>query len=260
MKTVLLIVGGIYALICVIVFFTQEYFLFQRSKLPQDYAYEISEEFEEVWLGPNQEHHAVHIKVADSKGIIIYFHGNRDSLRRWIRLSKGLLRYDYDLLLVEYPEYGKSKAQLSQNSFEELALLSYDYALRNYNSDEVVIFGRSMGTGLASYLGSQKPAKAIVLETPYYSLDDLLSRYLFLIPRPWLIQYSFPSYQWLEESKTEIRILHGTNDQIIPIGMADKLHESLKGKAQMTTIEGGRHHDLSDYQQYWDSLDAIFLN
>lgn len=260
MKTVLLIVVGIYALLCLLVFSTQEYFLFQRSKLPQDYAYEIKEEFKEVWLGQQLKHHAVHVKVANSKGIIIYFHGNRDSLKRWIRLSKGLLRYDYDLLLVEYPEYGKSKAELSQNSFEELALLSYGYALENYESNEIVIFGRSMGTGLASYLGSQKAAKAIVLETPYYSLDDLLSRYLFLMPRKWLIQYSFPSFQWLETTKAEIQILHGTKDQIIPIGMASKLYESLQGKAQMTIIDGGRHHDLSDHQQYWDSLDAIFLN
>ncbi|MEQ9298812.1 MAG: alpha/beta hydrolase [Cyclobacteriaceae bacterium] len=260
MKSVLLIVVAIYVLLCLIVFFTQEYFLFQRSKLPPDYAYEIEEEYQEVWLGKAQEHHGVHIQRPASKGIIIYFHGNRDSLKRWIRLSKGLLRYDYDLLLIEYPEYGKSKAQLSQKAVEELALLSYDYASEAYAPDSIIIFGRSLGTGLASYLGSQKPAKAIILETPYYSLDDLLSRYLFLMPRRWLLQYSFPSYQWLTKTESLIYILHGTNDQIIPIGMANKLDESLEGKAKMTTIEGGRHHDLSDYQQYWDSLDAIFLN
>jgi pimeloyl-ACP methyl ester carboxylesterase len=260
MKTVLFLVAFIYVLLCLIIFSTQEYFLFQRSGLAQDYRYEIEEEFEEVWLGHDMKHHAVHIQRPASKGIIIYFHGNRDSLKRWIRLSKGLLRYDYDLLLVEYPEYGKSRAHLSQESLEELALLSYDYAQKIYAQEQIVLFGRSMGTGLASFLGSKKPAKAVVLETPYYSLDHLLSRYLFLMPRRWLIQYSFPSNQWLSETESKIQILHGTNDQIIPIGMADKLAKSLSGKAQMTTIDGGRHHDLSNYQQYWDSLDAIFLN
>lgn len=242
------------------VFLTQDYFLFQSSRLSQDYAYDIEGDFQEVWLGRDQRHHAVYIKQPSSKGIIIYFHGNRDSLKRWIWLTKGLLKYDYDLLLVEYPEYGKSKAQLSQSSLEELALVSYDFARSKYSSNQIVIFGRSMGSGLASYLGSQRPSSSIVLETPYYSLDDLLTRYLFLIPRRWLIQYSFPNYRWLNMTEAKVHILHGTNDQIIPVGMAVKLADSLGSKAQITIIEDGRHHNLSDYQEYWDTLDAIFLN
>ena len=258
MKTVLLLVIGIYVLLCVLVFFTQEYFLFQSSRLEQDHVYQTSRPHEEIWLGEEGRHHAVHIQQPASQGVIIYFHGNRGSLQRWIKLTDGLLRYPYDLLLVEYPGYGKSQAPRSQHSIEELALLSYDYARQNYAAEQVIIYGRSLGTGVASYLAAHRPAKRVVLETPFYSLDDLLRRYLFLLPRNLLIRYHFPNDQWLKRTDADIDILHGTRDQIIPVGMASKLSATLE-QAKMTVIDGGRHHNLSDYQQYWDTLDTIFL-
>ncbi|MEM8894280.1 MAG: alpha/beta fold hydrolase [Bacteroidota bacterium] len=260
MQKVFLIVVSIYLLVCLVVYFTQDYILFQRGALANDYQYEIDGDYQELTLGEDQLHHAVHIKKADPDGIIVYFHGNRDSLKRWIRLTRNLNRYNYDLLLLEYPEYGKSKAKLSQHEIENLAQSGYEYANQFFDSDQIVIFGRSIGTGPASLLASNKPSRAVVLETPYYSLSDLLTRYLFLLPRNWLINYQFDNHANLLNLGVPIILLHGTADQIIPIGMADRLAEALGEKANYVVIKGGRHHNLSDYEEYWDTLDTIFLN
>ena len=260
MRKVIITILSIYLLFCLTVYFTQDYIIFQRGSLPVDYSYEIDEPYEEVYLGPGQLHHAVHIKKPNPQGIIIYFHGNRDSLRRWIRLTNNLTRYNYDLLLVEYPQYGKSKAELTPASLSELTSLIYEYASQSFKSDDIIIYGRSMGTGLASILAANEPSALVVLETPYYSLNDLLSRYLFLLPRDMLIEYEFNNYENLLNCAAPIYLLHVTDDKIIPLSMAEKLAATLGDKADLTIIEGGRHHDLSNYQEYWDSLDAIFLN
>ncbi len=260
MRKILIVLVSLYLITCLGVYLSQDYILFQRGTLPSDYEYEIDEAYVEVVLGPEKKHHAVHIRKTGAEGIIVYFHGNRDSLKRWIRLTRNLSKYNYDLLLVEYPEYGKSKAELSQSALEKLGGLSYEYAREHYASDKVIIYGRSMGTGLATYVAGKESCKAVILETPYYSLNELLSRYLFLLPREWLINYAFNNFENLQKTSAPIYLLHGTEDQIIPIGMATKLARQLSDKAELTIINGGRHHDLSDYQEYWDTLDAIFLN
>jgi pimeloyl-ACP methyl ester carboxylesterase len=257
MLKIIFFIVAIYAVTCGIFYFFQSYIIFRRASLSGSYTYESAYPIEEIVLGDSIKFHAALVKAEQSKGVIVYFHGNRGNIQRWIGLTEGLMKYGYDILLVEYPSYGKNRAELIQSNLDLLAELSYKYAIDNYGHENTVIYGRSIGTGLAAKLATKSPVKCIVLETPYYSLTDLVARYTFFIPYNYLLKFEFDSYKHLKATKSKVLIVHGTDDFVIPVRMARKLSEVNSDSVRYLEIKGGSHNNLSNFAVYWEALDIL---
>ena len=90
------------------------------------------------------------------------------------------------------------------------------------------IYGKSIGTGIASHLASVKDCKRLILETPYYSIEALFSHYAFIYPVRWMSKYHFPTYQYLKKVDAPVTIFHGTNDEVIPYQTVKKIDEDSK--------------------------------
>lgn len=245
---------------CGFFYYFQSYILFRKATLSDSYTYDSAFPVEEVTLGDKVKFHSVIVKANNPKGVIVYFHGNRGNLQRWIGLTKDLMRYGYDLLLVEYPGYGKSRIELTQENLEMLADASFNYAIDHYGSENTIIYGRSIGTGLAAKLSAKQKVKTVVLETPYYSLDELVGRYAFFIPFRSLLKYEFDSYKYIKETKNNVLIVHGTDDFVIPVIMARKLSEVNANSVKYLEIKGGSHNNLSNFGAYWEAIDILFAS
>lgn len=245
---------------CGFFYYFQSYIIFRKATLSDSYTYESVFPLEEVMLGDSGKFHSVLVKANNSKGVIVYFHGNRGNLQRWIGLTEDLMKYDYDLLLVEYPGYGKSRIDLTQENLDKLAYASIKYAIDHYGNENTIIYGRSIGTGLAAKLSSSYKVKSVVLETPYYSLDELVGRYAFFIPYRSLLKFEFDSYKYIREVKNDVLIIHGTDDFVIPVIMARKLSEVNSNNVKYLEIKGGSHNNLSNFDAYWKALDILFAS
>jgi hypothetical protein len=243
---------------CGFFYFFQSFIIFRKSTLSPSYFYKSDFPIQEIVVGDSVKFHSVLVKADEPKGVIVYFHGNRGHIQRWLGLTKALMKYDYDLLLVEYPEYGKSNAVLNQVNLELLAQASFQYAVSNYGYENTVIFGRSVGTGLASMLAVNPRVKVVILETPYYSLSDLIGRYAFFMPYKPLLKFEFESFKFIKETKNKVLIVHGTDDFVIPVNMARKLSEVNQENVTYLEIMGGSHNNLSNFAQYWQALDLAF--
>ena len=130
-------------------------------------------------------------------------------------------------------------------------------AATKYAKDSIVIYGKSFGTGIAAYLAAEYDCKQLILETPYYSIPDLLDAYTFIYPMQRMSKYKIPTYQYLEDLKVPITIFHGTNDGVIPYRCAEKLKGVLKPTDQFVTIEKGSHNDLNGFPLYHQKLDSL---
>ena len=233
-------------------------FIFRPEKLDATYTFEFKETFEEVFVeSPDgAKLNGIWFPAKEAKFTILYFHGNRDNLVRWGEIAAKHTKYHANVLVMDYRTYGKSKGKITEKLLNQDAILWYEKAQELGRDLPIIAFGRSLGTGLASKIASEKEVRGLILETPYTSMVDVIDHYA---PK-WVakksdIAFSLP--QELKEKELPIIIFHGTKDEVIPFEIGSQVNKNLEGRnTKFVIVEGGRHNDLSNYPLYWDEMEA----
>ncbi len=249
---------ALYVMIGSALYFFQEKLMFLPSTLAQDYKYQFDYPFEELFLKIEDEAtiNALHFKAENPKGVILYFHGNAGDLSRWGKITEFFVEKRYDVLVMDYRTYGKSIGKLSEDAIYKDAQYCYDYLLERYSENEITLYGRSLGTGIASYLASKNNAKRLILETPYYSILDIAKHRFPMFPVKQLLKYRFPTFQYLPKVKCPITIIHGTEDNVVPFSSGKKLSE-LESDIDFFTVKGGGHNNLIEFEDYHKAIDNV---
>ncbi|EAR01282.1 hypothetical protein FB2170_11196 [Maribacter sp. HTCC2170] len=243
----------LYVLITLMLYFLQEKIIFLPTKLPQDYEYSFSHNFEELNLKTDDGSvlNALHFKKVNPKGLILYFHGNAGDLSRWGKITSSFVDKGYDVLVMDYRTYGKSTGKLSELALHNDAQLFYEYALRHYEESKITLYGRSLGTGLATKLASTNNPIRLVLETPYYSLLEVARNRFPFLPLDWLLKYKILSYEFIQNVSCPITVFHGTNDTVVPYESGKKLYDAIPHNSKkLFTIECGGHNNLVDFKTF----------
>lgn len=241
-------------------YFFQEKLIFRPTTLSQDFTFNFSNPFEELFLKAEDGAviNAIHFKTENPKGVILYFHGNAGDLSRWGKITEFFVEKNYDVFVMDYRTYGKSKGTLSEQALYNDAQMCYNYVLERYAASEITIYGRSLGTGMATYLASNNNPKKLILETPFYSLTDVAKYRFSLFPTKKLLKYDFPSYKYVQDINCPILIFHGTDDGVIPYASSEKLFNSMNQKDKMFfTIENGEHNNLIEFDSYRKQIQKI---
>ena len=241
-------------------YFLQEKILFLPTTLAQDYQFEFTSSFEELFFETSDQVsiNAIHFKAKNSKGVILYFHGNAGDLSRWGIVAEYFVSQNYDVLIMDYRGYGKSKGKLSEQGFYDDAEFCYNYLLDSYSEEEIVIYGRSLGTGIATYLASKHQPKQLILETPYYSILDVAKHRFPVFPVTAVLRYKFPSNEFITTVNCPITMFHGTDDRVIPYSSAQKLKSvAPQEHASFITIEGGCHNNLISFELFKEGIVSI---
>jgi len=258
------IVVLVYALIGIILYYIQDYILFQPTVIERSIPYKFEMPFEEVDLAINETDTVNLVKFfpQDSvrKGVVLYFHGNRGNVKRYARFVKNFTVHGYEVWIEDYPGYGKSVGQRTEKILYGEAEQVYKLARSKYSSDSIIIYGKSFGTGIAAYLASVQPCQQLILETPYYSVPALFDAYAPIYPNSRMAKYKIPTNEYLQEIKQPITIFHGTDDGVIPYRSAVKLKAVLKPTDQFITIEKGIHRNLNEFPLYHRVLDSLLRN
>jgi len=99
----------------------------------------------------------------------------------------------------------------------------YKLANSKFDKGNIIVYGKSLGSGIASYLASKKLCRRLILETPYYSIPDLLGSYAPFYPVNSMAHFKLPTGEYLKEVNVPVTIFHGNADWIIPYRCAAKL-------------------------------------
>lgn len=259
---IVLIIIAIYLLISAIYYLIQEKIIFLPEKLPQNFVYKMPLDFEELFIETQENTvlNALHFKKINSQGVIIYFHGNAGSLERWGDVVIDFTSFPYDFFIYDYRTYGKSTGVKSEEGMLHDAKYIVNYLKQYYDEEEMILYGRSLGSGLASYCGTQFNSKTVILETPYYNLYDVAKHYAPFVPSKLLMNYSFRSDLYVQDISCPVYIFHGTKDKIIPYSSAKKLSTKLKPKDTFITIPNGRHNNLADFDLFQLELKRALAN
>jgi pimeloyl-ACP methyl ester carboxylesterase len=254
---------GAYLIFTSMIYFLQERFIFLPTKLPQQHEYSFEYKYSEFNLNATDgaQLNALHFKISNPKGIILYFHGNAGNLSRWGEIAGALSReYQHDVVVMDYRTYGKSTGSLSEEALYQDGQLFYNHLLEHYPEKDIILYGRSLGTGIATRLAAHNDPGSLILETPYYSLLDIGQRRFPFLPVKWLLKYQFKSFEYVKDISCPVAIFHGTDDEVIPLDSGKMLFQHIPGdKKQFFLVEGGRHNNLSGFDAYHRGMTGLLL-
>lgn len=246
----------------ILVYYTQELFLFMPKKLPADHQFKFDIPFEEVSI-PLSATSTIsmvkfHSAIPVTKGLLIYYHGNKKNIERYAPYVKNFTQRGYEVWMPDYPGYGKSKGERTEQSLYDMALQVRKLAAKTFSSDSVIVYGKSLGTGIAAYVASVTDNKELILETPYYSIPALMNAFTFIYPTTFMSNFKLPTGEFLDEVTEKVIIFHGTNDWMIPYRCAARLKKHLKPGDEFITIKNGTHNNLTGTELYQHKLDSLF--
>tara|TARA_R110002073_G_scaffold108336_3_gene243414 strand:- start:82855 stop:83676 length:822 start_codon:yes stop_codon:yes gene_type:complete len=255
--TAILIIVSCVLLILLYMF--QEKIIFPTEKLDKDFAFSFAQEFEEVNLKTEDGEtiNALHFKVKEPKGIILFFHGNKGNLSRWGNLVSYLETYQYDVFVMDYRNYGKSTGSYDEKEMYKDGLLAYDYVKQQFREDEIVVYGRSLGCTFATRVATQNNPKHLVLEAPFYNMKKGVRFYSKLAPT-FIIKYQFRTDQDIPNVKSPITFFHGDTDKTTSFEESEELFQLVTSKQkEFVSILNGTHHNLKDFEVYQNKMKEI---
>lgn len=251
----------IYLAVIMIVYTIQGSLMFHPTKLRKDYQFRSEFNFQEVFLSTSD-----HVEInglffnAKSEKVILYFHGNAGNLDSWSSVYNDLQPLGYNFFIIDYRGYGKSSGVISEEGLYIDAQTAYEYLLReNFKEENIIVYGRSLGTGIAVDLIEDKKVNSIILESPYTSFSGLVSEKApYLFPSLYL-KYELNSLKKIENINTPMLVIHGKRDELIPFEHGEKIYNNYKGKKVFLPIEGGTHNNLSEFSELTQGI-STFLS
>ena len=182
------------------------------------------------------------------KPTILFFHGNGGAVNHRAHRFRGLMADGFGLFMLGYPGYGGSDGRPSEQAFLEAARLAYEYLRgEGLEPDDIVIYGESIGSGVAIQLAATVGAKGLVLEAPLSSAVDVAREHYPWLLTGLLMKDTYRSIDYIDRIDMPMLVMHGENDQIVPIGLGRKLFkEALDPKTFVPLPEAG-HNDLHLY-------------
>ncbi len=262
-KSIINIIGllaGFYLIALMGIYFFQSALIFQGKLLKKNHRFAFDQPFEELTISTHDglALNALLFKAeAPSQGLILYFHGNGDNLQRWGNYAVDFTNLGFDILMVDYRGYGKSEGTPSAAYLYRDALTIHSWAKTHLAFDRLIIYGRSLGSAVASYLATQVVADLLVLETPFAEIKDAFFWMIRPITYIFPIQEEFSNLVFMPGVTCPKVIFHGTKDWVVPLASAERLKPLLNSNDRFVVVEGAGHRNLRHFKAYHQALAQV---
>jgi len=238
-----------YAVVCAVMYTAQRTLVFPKLADHVTAAAAGFPEAQEVELHTSDGERLVAWYVAPKPGrpVFIYFHGNGDTLNWRVGRDRSLVGDGSGLLAVSYRGYEGSTGSPSEDGLHLDAEAAYAFAIdHQIPPDRIVLWGHSLGTGVAVRLAAERTIKALVLEAPYTSVADVAAANYPLLPVRWLLKDQFHSDWHIGNVTAPVLVFHGDRDDTIPISFGQRLFSLIKAPKCFIRFPLGGHVDLDD--------------
>ena len=257
--TILLYIIASLALLTVLAWVLQDWFIFKPEKLGQDFRFKYDVPFKELFfdVAPGVRINGLHFYRERPLGLILYFHGNTRSIKGWAKYARDFYRYDYDVVLADYRGFGKSTGKRSEHDMLSDMQFVYDQLLTQYPEHHILVYGRSIGSGFATKIASDNKPRYLILEAPYYNFRKVVERFLPFLPVKYVLRYQLRTDKWIRHVNCHTYIIHGTKDRLIPIRQSEDLQRINPHKITLIRIHGAGHNNLPTFPEYHNFIRDI---
>lgn len=266
LKIIAVTVIILYCTAALLLYFFQTRLIFQPTKLSKGYKFKTSPVREEVFLktADGETVNALFFPGRDTTRALLYFHGNAGDLSGWQFVAEDLLPSGISVLIIDYRGYGKSTGTISESGFYSDAESAYSFLtqIKKIRPESIILYGRSIGTGVATELAVRHHCAGLILESAYTSLGSLANEKLpFFFPSLYL-RPGFKNEAKLSKIKCPLVLIHGTDDTLIPPAHSTRLYEKFNGRKALFLLEKGSHNDLhgfADFKNFVTTLQQFFF-
>ncbi|MBP6852475.1 MAG: alpha/beta fold hydrolase [Rhodoferax sp.] len=234
--------------------FRQESLLFAPTVLPADQPLALAPDIHEVAIDvPGARLSALHLRLPEPKGVVFFLHGNGGSLATWFVNPEYYRQVNFDLFMIDYRGYGKSTGKIeSEAQLRADVRAAWDSVAARYAGRKVVIYGRSLGSGLAAGLSAELSASRApdltVLVSPYRSMVALAGDHYAWVPQR-VMRYPMRTDAMIDQVRSPLLLIHGERDPLIAPSHSDAL-KALAPQATLLRVPGAGHNDLQDFDVY----------
>ena len=243
-----------------VLFFTQRSFLFpvpQKTRTSPDAA--GFPEAEEHFLATADGEKVIvwHVPAKPGRPVILYFPGNGDFLAGSVSRFRTMTSDGTGLVAVSYRGYAGSSGEPSEQGLLLDGAAAYAFTSARYSADLIVVWGFSLGTGVAVALAAGQPIGKLILEAPYTSTADVAASRFPLAPIRWLMRDQFHSDERIAQVTTPLLIMHGGRDRTVPIAFGIRLFSLAHEPKQFVKFPEGGHDNLDNYGAIETARDFI---
>ena len=176
---------------------------------------------------------------------LLYFHGNAGGLAARAPRIQGFMDEGWGVFMLAYRGYSGSTGSPTEAANIADARLAYDALVREGVAPaSIILYGESLGTGIAARLATERPAGGLILDAPYTSIVDVAAQAYPFLPVRYLLKDRYETATLIGKVATPLLILHGERDRVIPVTMGRELFRLANEPKQLATLPNAGHSDI----------------
>ena len=256
-----LIILFLYILVLVFLYFFQRNLLYHPNE--NNYSEDkISVDIKKVKIKTSDNIELLgwfHEKNLKDYKTLVYFHGNAGTLENRIHKINHFQDMNINFLIIAWRGFSGNKGKPTEQGLYEDGKSAIDWLIKKgVNEENLILYGESLGTGVATHLAQNKNYAGIILETPFTSMIDAAKTFYPYIPVSILLRDKFENYKKVKNIKLPILIMHGEVDQIVPFSMGKKIYEIANQPKYSYFTKHDNH--MMEYDENLVSTLKFFLN
>ncbi|MBA7648620.1 hypothetical protein ES703_56408 [subsurface metagenome] len=259
---IIIIVASVYVLFAGFLFIFQSHHVYYPEHIISANPSNIGLEFESVsfetengvtlsgWYVPRE----------NARGVILFCHGNAGNISHRLESIRIFNQLGLDVFIFDYRGYGQSEGKPSEQGTYEDASAAWRYLTqqRQVNPNEIIVFGRSLGGAVASWLAQSHSPGALILESTFTSLPDIAASLYPYLPVRLLLRFKYNTAEYLGKVNCPVLIVHSRDDEIMPFSHGRRLFEMASEPRKFLEISGTHNEGfITSGKDYEKGLNAF---
>jgi fermentation-respiration switch protein FrsA (DUF1100 family) len=207
---------------------------------------DIGLDYEDVSLttSDNESLHGWYIPAANSKGALLFFHGNAGNISHRLDSIKIFHELGLDTLIIDYRGYGQSTGKTTEQGTYLDAQAAWDFLInsRRIPADRIIVFGRSLGGAVGAWLGVQSTPAAVIIESSFSSGIDMAHRIYPFMPVRLITRLQYPVADYAAQLNCPVLVIHSRHDEIIPFAMGQVIYAAVKQDKKFLELRGDHNN------------------
>lgn len=188
-----------------------------------------------------------HVPAKPGRPVILFFHGNGDYLAGFFGRFHDLIAEGIGIVAPAYRGYSGSTGSPSEQGLLNDAAAAYAFTAARYDAGRIVVWGFSLGTGVAVAIAAKQKIGKLILEAPFSSTADVAASLFWYMPVRLVMRDQFRSDQLIARAKAPLLVMHGTGDPAIPIRFGERLFALANEPKRFVRFPGGGHNNLGNF-------------
>ena len=250
LKWIVVLAGFFYVGVVVAMYFAQRSFIYPiptTTRTPPQAAGLAQAEEQFLTTADGERVIVWHVAPQPGRRVVVYFPGNGDTLAGSASRFEAIISDGTGLVALSYRGYAGSSGSPSEQGLLSDAAVTYDFAAAIYDPARIVLWGFSLGSGVAVAVAAEHPVGGLILEAPYNSIPDIAAAAFPYLPARRLVKDTFRSDERIKRVTAPLLVMHGVQDATIPIAFGERLFALAREPKRFVRFDGGGHADLGNF-------------